>query len=444
MPVIAGVGRADLTPPVGIMQSGYAARQTGSEAIHDDLTATVLYLAQEGLEMALVGLDLIMFEAAEVAEIRRCCQELTGVPGDRIMVACTHTHSGPVTGPGEDDGLRAAYATALRWQIAGALREAKLRAQPVQLAATRQPLRLAGNRRERTPQGTILGYNPDAPTPTAADVLRVESADGALVAAVVVYDCHGTTLGPDNMQLSADYPGYARRFLEAQAPGLRAMILGGCGANQNPYPRGTFAWAERHGQSLGAAAYLGLLDMPKCRPVARLAVEVATARLPLEPLPTLDECRAQLAAVEATAARERGETPEEDSDRLLSWTTRRQLRQARARVAAAEAGDTDLALTCEIQVLALDDLAFVALPGEIFFEIGQAIRAQSPFAVTLPLGWSNGSIGYVPTQTEVPFGGYEIEMARAHAHGLLLREDGDAALIAATVAALRAAHRSLR
>jgi neutral ceramidase len=433
MSVIAGVGRADITPPVGIRLSGYASRKTGSTGIHDDLTATVLYLEQDGAPAALVGLDVIMLGADEVAEIRRCCQELTEIPAERIFVACTHTHAGPQTGPGEGDPLQAAYAECLRWKIAGALREAKLRAEPVQLGYTRKAVRLAGNRRERTPEGTILGYNPDAPTPAETDILQVLTAEGRTLAALIVYDCHGTTMGPDNYLISADYQGYARRLVERELPGCLAMVLGGCGANQNPYPRGTFEWAERHGRRLGAAAYQGLLEIEETEVVERLGLYTNEAKLPVAALPSAAECQAELQAAEAAAEAER------DPDGALSWTTERRLRHAKERLEAAERGDTDLGIPVELQVIALDDVAFVSLPGEIFFEIGQAIRQASPFAVTLPLGWSNGSIGYIPTQAEVPFGGYEIEMARASKHGLPARDDADAVLVAEAVKALAAA-----
>ncbi|NPV48321.1 MAG: hypothetical protein HPY69_15385 [Armatimonadetes bacterium] len=434
MSVAAGVGRAEITPPVGIKQSGYASRQTGSVGIHDDLTATALYLEQDGEPAALVGLDIIMFSEDEVNAIRQVCTELTGIPGERIMLACTHTHAGPLTGPGEDDPLRAAYAECLRWQIAGAIREAMQSPRPVCLAHSRKAVRLAGNRRERAAEGTILGYNPHAPTPTAADVVRLTADDGSLMAALVVYDCHGTTLGPDNLLISADYPGHARRLLESLMPGCRAIVLGGCGANQNPYPRGTHELARQHGQRLGAAACQGLLEVSEARPVERLGVATHAARLPVAPLPSLDECRRQLAAAEAAAEAERAAAG--DPEAALSWAVGRALRQAQERLEAAESGLSDLGIPVNLQVIALDDVAFVGLPGEIFFEIGQAIRAASPFPVTLPLGWTNGSIGYIPTGAEVPFGGYEVELARASYRGLPARDDADRALTTEAVRAL--------
>jgi hypothetical protein len=61
----------------------------------------------------------------------------------------------------------------------------------------------------------------------------------------------------------------------------------------------------------------------------------------------------------------------------------------------------------ELQVIRIGDLALVALPGEIFVEIGLAIKNRSPFPVTAVVGLANDHIGYVPTRRAFGEGGYE-------------------------------------
>ena len=51
--------------------------------------------------------------------------------------------------------------------------------------------------------------------------------------------------------------------------------------------------------------------------------------------------------------------------------------------------------------------AVVGTPGEIFGEIGAAVRAASPAAVTIFAGYCGGVLGYVATPDEYPYGGYE-------------------------------------
>ena len=448
MALLAGVARADVTPPVGIMMAGYASRTTPAVGIYDDLVATALYLEQDGVCVGIVSLDLIQLPAAEVAEVRSCCEALAGIPGANVFVASSHTHGGPVAGPGAAGGLRAAYAETVRWKVAGALAEARRNAGPARLGHARKEALVAGNRRERTPKGVILGYNPDGPMPRATDVLRLDRAEtGEPLAILFHYACHGTTLGGDNYLLTADYMGFARRAIEREFPGTRAMFLAGCGGDQNPYPRGTFAQAERHGRSLGAAVIQAELDIQETRDPGRLAVVPHPAALPLADLPSPERAQADLAAAEAAVAAERGAAEERaraagaafDPEKAVSWTTGMRLKSAQERLAAIERGETDLKVPIEVQAVALGEIGLVSLPAEVFFEIGEEIRRQSPFAITLPVSYANGAIGYVPTQAEVPAGGYEIEHARARRHGLFLRDDADAALIEAAVAALRGA-----
>ena len=96
-------------------------------------------------------------------------------------------------------------------------------------------------------------------------------------------------------------------------------------------------------------------------------------------------------------------------------------------------------LPLDLQVVALDDVALIGLPGEIFVETGLAIAEASPFSLTLPVGYANGSIGYVPTSEEVPYGGYEVLDARACHQGRFLRDDADRVLTAGALRALELA-----
>jgi len=78
----------------------------------------------------------------------------------------------------------------------------------------------------------------------------------------------------------------------------------------------------------------------------------------------------------------------------------------------------------EVQVIALgDQLAWVSLPGEIFVELGLAIKKSSPYAHTLIAELANGSIGYIPDKSAYAQGNYEVVSARcAEGSGEMLVE----------------------
>ena len=73
-------------------------------------------------------------------------------------------------------------------------------------------------------------------------------------------------------------------------------------------------------------------------------------------------------------------------------------------------------LEVEVQVIAPGpDLAWVGLPGEVFVELGLAIKAASPFRHTILVELANGSIGYIPTRRAYDEGNYEPVSARVAA-----------------------------
>jgi hypothetical protein len=67
----------------------------------------------------------------------------------------------------------------------------------------------------------------------------------------------------------------------------------------------------------------------------------------------------------------------------------------------------------EVQVIALGkDVAWVSLPGEMFVELGLAIKRRSPFPHTFLVELANENIGYVPDRRSYAEGNYEPESAR--------------------------------
>jgi hypothetical protein len=78
----------------------------------------------------------------------------------------------------------------------------------------------------------------------------------------------------------------------------------------------------------------------------------------------------------------------------------------------------------EVQVIALgDELAWVSLPGEIFVELGLAIKKASPFKYTMIAELANGAIGYIPNKPAYAQGAYEVVSARcAEGSGEMLAE----------------------
>jgi len=220
-----------------------------------------------------------------------------------------------------------------------------------------------------------------------------------------------------------------------------------CSGDIDPWPHGDFEKMERYGRQLGCAVVQAALDMETDDMVEdiRLAVASENFRLPLEKEPSLDEAKEKLEEARAAADKELAEKREKAGDKPVSLdrSTERSLKGAEELVKALESGDADLGVKGEIRALAIGDFAIVGLPGEIFVKIGLDIVARSPFARTIAVSHSNGSIGYVPTEDQVPLGGYEVENARARQYGIYIAPDSDQVLVDTSLAALQKCYDSL-
>ena len=67
--------------------------------------------------------------------------------------------------------------------------------------------------------------------------------------------------------------------------------------------------------------------------------------------------------------------------------------------------------TCDlfVQVIRLNDIVIAGMNAELFFETGLAIRERSPYLNTFVLGYSNGTIGYLPRADDYPPGGWKLQ-----------------------------------
>jgi hypothetical protein len=74
-------------------------------------------------------------------------------------------------------------------------------------------------------------------------------------------------------------------------------------------------------------------------------------------------------------------------------------------------------LATAMTIVTAGDVAIVGIPGELFVELGLAIKATPHFAQTFVAGYCNDLIGYIPTSAAYGEGGYEVDTARVAAGG---------------------------
>ena len=97
--MFAGTAKIDITPRRSVRMDGMI-RAHGSTGVHDPLYARALVLSESpdlSAAFALISVQVCAIGAADAASIRQRASARSGIPADRIVVACHHNHSGPAT-----------------------------------------------------------------------------------------------------------------------------------------------------------------------------------------------------------------------------------------------------------------------------------------------------------------------------------------------------------
>jgi hypothetical protein len=104
----AGASVVSITPPLGNRLAGFFYERL-AETVADELTARVVVLDDGTTRLSLVVCDLISLRAETVAAAQTAITERCGISASNVMIACTHTHTGPVTADHRDMAADQAY-----------------------------------------------------------------------------------------------------------------------------------------------------------------------------------------------------------------------------------------------------------------------------------------------------------------------------------------------
>jgi len=407
-PLLAGIAKANITPYVGAFLAGYADRDHGCKGVHDELFARAMVLTAGEETVALVSADLIGLTIDSIARIRNQIEDVSGIPRDRVMIACTHTHSGPVMGLLRHPGQDAELLHVTEKTLAGAVVAAHRDMGPAALGVGAGACDVAVNRRERAAGGGIKsGVNPDGPVDTEVGVLSVTKQAGSPLAMWVIYGCHPVVLDGRNYLVSADYPGETAALLERVYPGVMAGCLTAACGDVNPRKaEASFDEARRIGATLGAEAVRVAQDIV-CRSDVSLVARQALIETPLAPMFAAADARRIMEErgreLDEKLAQGAISKTEHESDMVRNW--------AREVIAEYSRPGRATSRVLELQAFRLGEAVLMGTPGETFVEIGKAIKAASPAPHTFVLGTANGDVGYIPTASAFAEGGYEVERA---------------------------------
>jgi len=411
------IGRASvkITPPVGVPMAGYYSIRL-SEGTHDDLYAKAIVYEYAGAKAALVACDLVGIERQYVVEARRLIEAATGIRGANVSIMATHSHTGPlltqrfldaVTGPPLK--LAREYQAALAGRIAESVKLANASLTESRLwvgMGTEESISF--NRRYLMKDGSVV-FNPGKMNPeivqpvgpTDPDVYLVyaESMAGKPLAAHVNFAMHLDTVG--GAQYSADYPFTIAKMLgQIKGPEMMTMFTIGAAGNVNHIDVKSKDRQQGNAEAQRIGTVLAGETIKTFARLKLLAGGPVRVKNEIVRVPLVEVKPVQVAAAKATV--EKFGKPNQppflemvEAMKVLDVAERKR----------------DL-VEAEVQVIMVGELAFVSLPGEVFTELGIAIKKASPFPLTIVSELANGSPSYVPNRKAYAEGAYEVISAR--------------------------------
>jgi len=404
----------EITPQNGTPMGGYYKfRAVGG--VLDPLYAKTIVVEQDGERAAFVVLDLSGTTRPVVAAARKLIAEQSGLPAERVMISATHTHSGPqlprgsmmdeITKVNAAEGVQ--FVNTLPTLIAKSVSDAIARLAPARASATIAKTEgVTFNRRVLDQDGKCIWQpqkidpatqRPAGPVDPDLGLLVFDSLSGRQpLAAYVNFAMHPTSVG-SGVRVSADYPGVLCRLLrERKGADMITLFANGCCGNLNHTDY--FTGTRRNTLQLGTVlADVAMEAWPKLAPQKTFAPRARLTTVTLQRRQFTEEAIAKAKDVTQRMFTENlGTVPMAEAVCTLETIAKK-----------------DVPLLADVQAIALsDDVAILSLPGEIFVELGLAIKKASPFRHTFIAELANGSVGYVPNREAYPQGNYEVVSAR--------------------------------
>jgi len=415
----AGLAVIDITPPIPYRMSGYFSERL-STGTSNPLCAKAIVLRQGKERAALVFCDIIGLSLDVSSRVRRQVAKQSGIPAANILIAATHSHTGPlyfgalrkhlhnmaVAKLGSDPYEKADYSSELAEKVVKVITKANAEAKPIRLkAGVAEQKGLSFNRRFHMKNGTVRFnpgvLNPDIVRPAGpidpevGVVFFSEAGNNSAAAALVNFTLHLDTVG--GTKYAADYPYYLEQSLR-EIYGDKFVLLFGTGTcgdiNHIDVTKKERLKTDYIGNTL-AQTVKAKSDSLETVTGPALAVRSEVVEVPLQQYGPQKVAWAH-ESIKKVGTRELSFLEQVEAYKILAL----EMRPGRT-------------IGLEVQVFRLsNDVAVVGLPGEVFVDLGLAIKRASPFATTLVIELCQDAPGYIPTKKAFAEGSYETVNSR--------------------------------
>jgi hypothetical protein len=398
--LLVGAAKVDITTPEDALPWGY-------NVIHDHVYARTIVLDNGHTRAVLLGTDLGMFTEDSYDELCRQITEEVGCPKENILMTGTHTHGSPSPGavpvPGKStnvlDSFDVLYAKWIKQHVFASVCQANANLQPARVGYGTGAFYVNVNRDAIHPETRTWyqGPNPDGPSDKTVAVVKFEATSGELIAVYVNYAMHANLMFMRN-EISGGFPGATSRYIEeVYGDQTVAIWTAGAAGDQNPLymrlaepaiaaqKRPQFAAAGGDPTNVFALANYqdAKLDPKTLRLGARLVDSIGQL-LGEEVIRVVENITRTSSDVRIWGAHQ-----------TVSCPGRRRLDRGREG-SPGTYEDAD-PVGIRLGLLVIDQIALVAVTGEVYNIIGQRLKQAAPYGHTVVVTIANGkSVGYIP------------------------------------------------
>lgn len=390
-----GTAKIDITPNKPVPLAGFAHRRSDFISVDRPLYVKIWFFEQRDesngdIERALlVQADLIWWGTDRVEYLLGQLKERWGLKESSVILHASHTHFGPQTSGSFTPSLGLMddeYVRMLESNLFNGIEEAFKRMEPVVVERGIGACSIGIHRRKVINNEVLMAPNTEGPHDPEVIVIRFRSESGKTAGVMFHYACHPTTMG-ENI-VTSEFPGVAMELVE-QTLGRDTAVsyLQGCCGDIRPalirgqdFYRGNTEDVWKLGRTL-ADEVVRVLGQPlELLPPCAISSGRTSVQLPFEQIPSVEMLKEK--SIEDGILGEWSRLLLSDSERLEP--------------AALEINCVNLA----------QGLSFVSFNAEMVVDYGIFIKAVTGRSV-IPLAYSNGMIGYVPTAKQLSEGGYE-------------------------------------
>ena len=383
--MLAGVAETDITPRRSLDLAGVPCGK--SQGVLDSLKAQALILqSQNGAKICIISIDTLYIAQKWGEQLRNRIGAVIGTAAEQIMLCASHTHSGPalmsIRRWGEPDKE---YMDELADKIVRAAKHSDMRLAPsIIKIGTSSIDNISVNRRQM-----------NGPVDPVVTIIEVDNSDSTPMARIFNFACHPICLWGFKNLYSPDFPGYIRQKLQlALDKNTINMFINGAAGNINPINFNPWQTSSDYADYISeqiAQVVLKACNAARIAETEPISAKRKFCNLQLDLPPSLEKIDAQSERMKLYI-REHPEEAARDPGlyRVIDWAA--DMKQAIERHSLPKSE------ILEIQMFRIGTICLVAIPAELYVEIGLKLIALSPFCSTIIAGYSNGMVGYINTR----------------------------------------------